>query len=242
MIGPTTDRNLQLSPIGQYSSKDGMFTPWHMAHRTSTPTSLFSCQALLTAGVVGGIITRGPGLSVIESTAVAPTGRITPHDAGLWKDEHIAPLKQICDFAHSQNQKVAIQLTHAGRKASSVAPWLHPGHAASPIDGGWPDAVVAPSAIPYNELYPHPREITVAEIKAVMVAFADAACRALAAGIDAIVIHGAHGYLISGFLSPASNSRTDEYGGSFENRTRFALEVVDAIRSVIPAGMPLFLR
>jgi 2,4-dienoyl-CoA reductase-like NADH-dependent reductase (Old Yellow Enzyme family) len=181
-------------------------------------------------------------LTFVEATAVAANGRITPQDAGIWKDEQIASLKQICDFAHSQNQKVAIQLAHAGRKASTVAPWLHAGLSASRIDGGWPDDVVAPSAISFNEHFPQPKELSISQIKDLIVAFADAARRALKAGIDVIEVHGAHGYLISEFLSPVSNQRTDEYGGSFENRARLALQVVDAVRSVMPIGMPLFFR
>jgi 2,4-dienoyl-CoA reductase-like NADH-dependent reductase (Old Yellow Enzyme family) len=181
-------------------------------------------------------------LTFVEATAVAPNGRITPQDAGLWSDEQIAPLKQITEFAHSQNQKIAIQLAHAGRKASTVAPWLHAGLSASRLEGGWPDDVVAPSAIPFDELYPKPSEISVQQIKDYVVAYAEAAKRALKAGVDVIEVHGAHGYLISEFLSPQTNQRTDEYGGSFENRIRFPLEVVDAVRAVIPAGMPLFFR
>jgi len=138
--------------------------------------------------------------------------------------------------------QIAIQLAHAGRKASTVAPWLHGGAAASEMAGGWPDNVVGPSSEPYDELYPVPKELSKQGIKDVVAAFVAAAKRVMKAGIDAIEIHNAHGYLLHSFLSPASNKRTDEYGGSFDNRTRLTLEVVDAVRAVIPTDMPLFLR
>lgn len=192
--------------------------------------------------IVGGILTRGPGLTFVEATAVTPEGRITPQDLGLWSDDQVEPLRALVEFAHSQNQKIALQLAHAGRKASTVAPWLHAGLSAPREDGGWPDNVVAPSAIPFNKDFPQPRALTKAEIKALVVAYADAAKRALKAGVDVLEVHGAHGYLLTEFLSPHTNKRTDEYGGSFENRTRFPLEVVDAVRAVMPEDMPLFFR
>lgn len=221
--GTTFHNRIFLSPLCQYSADDGHFTSWHMAH-------------------LGGIFTRGPGLSIIEATAVVPEGRITPEDAGIWKDSQIEPLRKIVEFAHSQNQKVGIQLAHAGRKASTVAPWLSLGLAATESIGGWPDNVWGPSTVPYHDAFPVPKELSKAQIKAVVVAFAEATKRALKAGIDVIEIHNAHGYLLFSFLSPISNTRTDEYGGSFENRIRLTLEVVDAIRDVIPEDMPLFLR
>lgn len=196
----------------------------------------------LTLLPVGGIISRGPGFSMVESTSVTPEGRITPEDSGLWCDEQIAPLAKIVTFAHSQNQKIGIQLGHAGRKASTVAPWLSPGATATEAAGGWPEDVWAPSAIPYNDDFPKPKELSKQGIKRVVTAFMDAAKRALRAGFDVIEIHNAHGYLLHEFVSPASNKRTDEYGGSFENRVRLSLEVVDAVRAVIPPDMPLFLR
>lgn len=191
---------------------------------------------------MGGIFTRGPGLTIIEATAVVPEGRITPDDSGLWKDSQIEPLRKIVEFAHSQNQKVGIQLAHAGRKASTVVPWLHSGMAATESIGGWPDDVWGPSTVPYNDTFPVPKELSQAQIKALVVAFVEAAKRALKAGIDVIEIHNAHGYLLCAFLSPTSNTRTDEYGGSFENRIRLTLEIVDAIRGIIPEDMPLFLK
>ncbi|KAF9225694.1 FMN-linked oxidoreductase [Gyrodon lividus] len=223
MRATTFHNRIFLSPLCQYSAEDGHFTAWHLAH-------------------LGGIFTRGPGLSIIEATAVVSEGRITPEDAGLWKDSQIEPLRKIVEFAHSQNQKIGIQLAHAGRKASTVAPWLHPGMVATEQIGGWPNNVWGPSAVPFNENFPLPKELSKAQIKAVVVAFVEAAKRALKAGIDVIEIHNAHGYLLFSFLSPQTNKRTDEYGGSFENRIRLTLEVVDAIRDVIPNDMPLFLR
>jgi len=212
-----------LAPLCQYSTKNGIATPWHMAH-------------------LGGIISRGPGLSTIEATAVLPEGRITPEDMGIWSEEHIAPLKELTTFAHSQNQKIAIQLAHAGRKASTVPPWLSFAATALEDQDGWPNSTVAPSAIPHSKGFPHPNELTKEQIKGVVQAFAAAAKRAVEAGFDVIEIHGAHGYLLHQFASPVSNKRTDEYGGSYENRTRLSIEVVDAVRAVIPADMPLFYR
>lgn len=191
---------------------------------------------------MGGIFTRGPGLTIIEATAVLPEGRITPEDSGLWEDRHIAPHQKIVEFAHSQNQKIGIQLAHAGRKASTVAPWLSAGDVAAEAVKGWPNDVWAPSAIPFNDRFPTPKALTKEGIKGIVTAFVNATKRALQAGYDVIEIHAAHGYLLFEFLSPISNRRTDEYGGSFENRIRLILEVADAVRAVIPATMPLFLR
>ncbi|KAI6040870.1 hypothetical protein EDC04DRAFT_2867398 [Pisolithus marmoratus] len=221
--GTTFHNRIFLSPLCQYSSDDGHFTSWHLAH-------------------LGGIISRGPGLAMIEASAVVPEGRITPEDAGLWKDSQAESLRPIVEFAHSQNQKIGIQLAHAGRKASTVAPWIHDGMIATEEVGGWPDHVWGPSTIPYDENHAFPKEMSKGEIKRVVVAFVEAAKRALKVGVDVIEIHGAHGYLLFSFMSPYSNKRTDEYGGSFENRIRFPLEVVDAVRNIMPDDMPLFLR
>ncbi|THH05735.1 hypothetical protein EW145_g4579 [Phellinidium pouzarii] len=212
-----------VSPMCQYSAEDGRMTAWHMAH-------------------LGGIFTRGPALTIIEATAVVPEGRITPEDTGLWSDDQIPALRDIVEFAHSQGVKVGIQLAHAGRKASTVAPWLDPGSAASFEHNGWPDEVYGPSAIPYNDVFPKPNALTKEGIKRVVRGFVDAAKRSLKAGVDVIEIHNAHGYLLHEFVSPISNKRTDEYGGSFENRIRLTVQVVDAIRGIIPKDMPLFLR
>lgn len=221
--GLTLQNRIFLSPLCQYSAEDGHYTMWHWTH-------------------MGGIIQRGPGLTSVEATSVTADGRITPEDVGLWKDSQIEPLKKTVDFAHSQNQKIMIQLGHAGRKASTVAPWLSSGDLATKELNGWPDDVVAPSAIQWNEKFATPKELTLEQIEELKQAFAASFRRAVAAGFDAIEIHCAHGYLLFQFLSPVSNKRTDKYGGSFENRTRLTLEIVELARSIIPKEMPLFLR
>ncbi|TBU27047.1 FMN-linked oxidoreductase [Dichomitus squalens] len=221
--GVEFQNRIWVSPMCQYSAQNGQLTDWHLAH-------------------LGGIFTRGPGLTMVEATAVTPEGRITPEDSGLWTDAQIGPLKRIVEFAHSQNQKIGIQLAHAGRKASTVAPWLDMGALATEEVGGWPNDVVGPSSVPYNEKFPVPKELDKAGIKRIKTAFVEAAKRALQAGFDVIEIHNAHGYLLDSFISPVSNKRTDEYGGSFENRVRLTLEIVDAVRAVIPPTTPLFLR
>ncbi|KAK3175182.1 hypothetical protein OEA41_002428 [Lepraria neglecta] len=221
--GVTFQNRLMLSPLCQYSAENGHHTAWHFAH-------------------LGGIISRGPGLSMVEATSVTAEGRITPEDSGLWLDSQMEPLKRIVEFAHSQGQKVGIQLGHAGRKASTVAPWLSSGDTATEEVNGWPDNVYAPSAIAYSEKLPHPKEMTKADIENVKKAWVASVKRALACGFDVIEIHNAHGYLLHSFVSPASNKRTDEYGGSFENRTRLTREIVELTRKTIPKDMPLFLR
>ncbi|KAF7592211.1 hypothetical protein BBP40_000482 [Aspergillus hancockii] len=222
--GVTFPNRLFLAPLCQYSAKDGYATDWHLTH-------------------LGGIIQRGPGLAIMEATAVQKVGRITPQDLGLYEDGQIGPLKRITEFAHSQNQKIAIQLAHAGRKGSAVAPWLSGNAMAVKEVGGWPDEIVAPSAIPQEEgINTVPKALTGKDIAALKKDFGEAAKRAVKANFDAIEIHAAHGYLLHQFLSPVSNQRTDEYGGSFENRVRLVLEVVEEIRAVIPATMPLLVR
>lgn len=173
---------------------------------------------------------------------MTPEGRITPEDVGLWKDSQKEPLRKIVEFAHSQNQKIMIQLAHAGRKASTVAPWLSSGEVAGKDLNGWPDNVYGPSAIPWNEKHATPKEMTLEDIESFKQAWKDAVKRALDIGFDVIEIHNAHGYLLHSFISPVSNQRTDKYGGSFENRTRLTLEIVDITREMIPKDMPLFLR
>lgn len=179
---------------------------------------------------------------MIEATAVQANGRITPEDSGIWLDAHIDTLKKHVDFAHSQNALIGIQLGHAGRKASTVAPWLSSGATATKEVGGWPHDVVGPSDVAFNEHYPTPRSMTIEEIDQFKQDFLAGVGRALRAGFDVIDLHFAHGYLVSSFFSPAVNKRTDQYGGSFENRTRLALELVDATRAMIPEDMPLFVR
>ncbi|THU93524.1 FMN-linked oxidoreductase [Dendrothele bispora CBS 962.96] len=219
----TFQNRIFVPPLCQYSAEDGHATPWHMAH-------------------IGGIVSRGFGLTFMEAAGVTPEGRISPEDLGLWKDSQIEPLKAIVDFAHSQGQKIGIQLAHSGRKGSTVAPWLHGSALATDVAGGWADSLVGPSPVAWSETSPTPKELTKSGIAGIVKAFTDAARRAVRAGFDVIEIHSAHGFLLNSFLSPVANKRTDEYGGSFENRIRFTLEVVDAIRAVIPDGMPLFLR
>ncbi|OJJ65689.1 hypothetical protein ASPBRDRAFT_49584 [Aspergillus brasiliensis CBS 101740] len=222
--GLTLPNRLFLAPLCQYSAKDGYATDWHLTH-------------------IGGILQRGPGLSIMESTAVQRVGRITPQDLGLWEDGQIEPLKRITEFAHSQSQRIAIQLSHAGRKASAVAPWLSTNAMAVKEVGGWPDEIIGPSAIPHEEgINTVPRAVTEEEINILINDFAQAAKRAVQAGFDAIEIHSAHGYLLHQFLSPISNRRTDRYGGSFENRIRLLVEVCDTIRASIPDTMPLLVR
>ncbi|KAK8157968.1 NADH:flavin oxidoreductase/NADH oxidase [Phyllosticta citrichinensis] len=222
--GITLQNRIGLAPLCQYSAQDGHMTDWHVAH-------------------LGGIISRGPGLSFVEATGVTPRVELLPKTSGsLWKDSQIEPIKRVVDFAHSQSQLIGIQLAHAGRKASTVAPWLSSGDIAGEELNGWPKSVYAPSAIPYNERHATPHAYTKAEIQDLKKAWGDATRRALRCGFDTIQIHNAHGYLLHEFLSPATNKRTDEYGGSFENRIRLSLEIVEIVRSIIPETMPLTIR
>ncbi|PYH70454.1 NADH:flavin oxidoreductase/NADH oxidase [Aspergillus vadensis CBS 113365] len=220
----TLPNRLFLAPLCQYSAKDGYATDWHLTH-------------------LGGILQRGPGLAIMESTAVQKIGLITPQDLGLYEDGQIEPLRRITEFAHSQSQKIAIQLAHAGRKASAVAPWLSVNAMAVKEVGGWPDEIVGPSAIAHEEgVNAVPRALSGEEVEELVKDFAGAAERAVRAGFDAIEVHAAHGYLLHQFLSPVSNHRKDRYGGSFENRIRLLLEVCGAIRDAIPDTMPLLVR
>ena len=191
---------------------------------------------------LGGIAQRGPGFIMVEATAVEPEGRITPQDSGLWKDSQIEPLRRIIEFIHGQSQIVGIQIAHAGRKASTVAPWLSAQAAAPEEIGGWPDRIKGPSAIPFAENLPTPKELTKQDIEDLKEKWAAAVQRAVKAGADFIEIHNAHGYLLMSFLSPATNKRTDEYGGSFENRIRLSLEIAKITRDNTPKGKPVFLR
>ncbi|RFU79020.1 nadph dehydrogenase [Trichoderma arundinaceum] len=215
-----------VSPMCQYSADNGHLTDYHLVH-------------------LGQLALHGAGLVIVEATSVEPRGRISPQDSGLWQDSQIAPLRRITDFIHSQGVKAGIQIGHAGRKASTLAPWIGGTAKKAVADesvGGWPSDVVSASAIPFHEDYAHPKELTKEEIKELVQKFAETAQRAVQAGFDVIELHGAHGYLINNFLSPLSNQRTDEYGGSFENRIRFVREATEAVRAVIPADMPLWLR
>jgi 2,4-dienoyl-CoA reductase-like NADH-dependent reductase (Old Yellow Enzyme family) len=216
----TLQNRIVVSPMCQYSSEDGFANDWHLVH-------------------LGSRATGGAGLVFSEATAVSPEGRISPQDLGIWKDEHIPELKRITSFVKSQGSVAGIQLSHAGRKASHQRPW--DGGKCIPIaNGGW--QTIAPSAIPFAEEDTVPLEMSKQQIAEVVRQFRDAAKRALDAGFEVIEIHGAHGYLINEFLSPLGNKRSDEYGGSFENRSRFLLEVIEAIKEVWPDTLPLFLR
>jgi 2,4-dienoyl-CoA reductase-like NADH-dependent reductase (Old Yellow Enzyme family) len=204
----------------QYSAVNGVATNWHDVH-------------------IGAFASGGTGMIMMEATGVSPEGRISTQCLGLWNDEQAGRLKPIVTFAHQMDTKIGIQLAHAGRKGSCLPPWSdHP--MASLDEGGW--ECVAPSAISFGGKYPTPRSLSEIEIAELVAAFGSAAKRAVLAGFDLVEIHGAHGYLIHQFLSPLSNTREDEYGGSFENRIRFLLEIIEAVRSAIPDSMPLFLR
>jgi len=204
----------------QYSSEDGFANDWHFVH-------------------LGSRAVGGAALVFTEATAVSPEGRISPQDLGIWKDEHITELQKITAFISSHDSIPGMQLAHAGRKASVTEPW-NGDKLILPADGGW--KTLAPSALPFSDDKDTPAELTTADIKRIISDFKDAAKRALAAGFKILELHGAHGYLINEFLSPLSNHRTDNYGGSFDNRMRFLLEVIDAVRSVWPQELPLFLR
>lgn len=219
--GVTFPNRIFVSPMCQYSSTDGHATDWHLVH-------------------LGSRAVGGAGLVIAEATAVQANGRISPHDLGLWSDAHIEALARVTAFMHAQGSVAGIQLAHAGRKASTHRPWDGQGRI-SPDHGGWHD-VVAPSAIPFSETYPQPQALTVDGIAAITAAFVEAARRARTAGFRVVELHASHGYLLHEFMSPLSNTREDAYGGTFENRIRFTLEVVRALRAVWPDGAPLFVR
>jgi 2,4-dienoyl-CoA reductase-like NADH-dependent reductase (Old Yellow Enzyme family) len=209
-----------VSPMCQYSSQDGFATDWHLVH-------------------LGSRAVGGAGLIITEATAVSPEARISLEDLGIWKDEHLEKLSQITAFISAQGCVPGVQLAHAGRKASTAVPWK--GRAEVPAsEGGW--QTVAPSGIPFSDTYPQPVALDAAGIEKIVSDFTAAARRALQAGFKVIEIHAAHGYLVHQFLSPLSNQRTDEYGGSFENRIRLLLRIIDGISSVWPNDLPIFVR
>jgi len=216
----TFKNRIGMSPMCQYSATDGFASDWHFVHYGSR--------------AVGGI-----GLIIVEATAVTPEGRITPCDLGLWKDEQIAELKKITEFIHSHGAVAGVQIAHAGRKASHQTPVLG-GKQIQVKEGGW--LTVAPSAIPFETNEQAPVELTIQAIQTIVDQFKTAAFRARYAGFKVLEIHAAHGYLIHEFLSPLTNQRTDEYGGSFENRTRLMTEIISAVKTVWPDDLPLFVR
>src|SRR6478752_6942365 len=227
LFDPLTIRDLTfanrafVSPMCQYTSHDGYANDWHFVN--------------LASRAVGGA-----GLVLTEATAVLPEARISPQDLGIWSDGHIEMLARIVSFIHEQGSIAGMQLAHAGRKASTRRPWEGQGSIPE-FEGGW-KKVVAPSALAFADNYPLPQALTTNGIQEVVSAFAAAARRACQAGFRVIDIHAAHGYLIHEFLSPLSNRREDDYGESFENRTRLCREVVAAVRSEWPKELPLFVR
>ena len=219
--GVTLRNRIIVAPMCQYSSENGFANEWHFVH--------------LSTRAIGGA-----GLVITEAAAVEAEGRISPHDLGLYLDEHIEPLLKINRFMQAHGSAAGIQLAHAGRKASTRRPW-EGGKPLEAAQGGW-EPVVGPSALPFAAGYPVPHMLSVEEIARVVQAFGVAAARAVAAGFQVIEIHAAHGYLMHQFLSPLSNFRTDEYGGSFENRIRFLLEIITAVKTVWPEDLPIFVR
>lgn len=221
-IKNTEFRNrIVVSPMCEYSSVDGFANDWHLIH-------------------LGSRAVGGAALVITEATAVSPEGRISPGDLGIWKDEHIEKLKQITDFVHEHGAIAGVQLAHAGRKASHEVPWKGNKQIPSGDENGWKS--LAPSPVAFSETEEAPLELNKAGIEKVKADFKTAAARALNAGFKMIEIHAAHGYLIHEFYSPLSNHRTDEYGGSFENRIRLLLEVVASVKESWPAENPLFVR
>lgn len=226
LLSPLTVRDITLrnriviSPMCTYSAVDGFANDWHLVH-------------------LGSRATGGAGLIIQEATAVSAEGRITPGDLGLYQEEHTEMLQRITSFIHQQGAIAGIQLAHAGRKASCARPW-DGGKQQKRNDGGW--TTVAPSAIAYNPDDDAPQALDVEGIKKVISDFRIAAQRAVKAGYKVIDIHAAHGYLVHQFLSPLSNHRSDSYGGSFENRIRLLLEIIEGVRSVWPLNLPLFVR
>lgn len=219
--GVTLRNRIGVSPMCQYSAQDGFPSDWHMAH-------------------LGARASGGVGLVIVEATAVEARGRITPHDLGLWSDAQIEPLACLASFIKSQGAAAGIQIAHAGRKASTNRPW----DGGAPISAGDPRGweVVGPSPIPFDQGHPAPYALSLTDIDTVQAAFRAAAQRALAAGFEWLEIHGAHGYLINSFLSPLSNQRSDDYGGSLGNRARFLVETVQVVRQVWPERLPLTVR
>jgi 2,4-dienoyl-CoA reductase-like NADH-dependent reductase (Old Yellow Enzyme family) len=218
--GVTIPNRIAIPPMCTYSAIDGLADDWHLVH-------------------LGSRASGGAGLIITEATAVAPSGRISPADLGLWNDAQVDAVARVVRFVHSQGAVAGVQLAHAGRKASTWIPGAGSG-SLSVAQGGW--QTVAPSAVAFGEGFAEPQALDQAGIRQVVVDFASAAKRALTAGYKVVEIHAAHGYLLHQFLSPLANRRHDEYGGSFENRARLTREVVTAVRAVWPENLPLFVR
>ncbi|WP_316797070.1 NADH:flavin oxidoreductase/NADH oxidase [Pedobacter agri] len=216
----TLKNRIVISPMCQYSAIDGFANDWHLVH-------------------LGSRAVGGAGLIIQEATAVVPEGRITHADLGIWKDEHLEKLKQIVSFIHENGAIAGIQLAHAGRKASCDLPW-NGGEQLAYGENSW--TPVGPSPIPFKKDQVTPHELSISEIQDIVFAFRAAAKRALDAGYKVVEIHAAHGYLLHQFFSPLSNNRTDVYGGSFENRIRLVIDVVEAVQSVWPETLPIFVR
>lgn len=226
LLSPFNIKNVQLknrivvSPMCQYSAKDGFANDWHLVH-------------------LGSRAVGGAALIIQEATSVSPEGRISPNDLGIWSDEHIPFLKRITTFIKENGAVPGVQLAHAGRKASFDTPWKG-SKQITEADGGW--NTVAPSAIPHQEGNVSPQALSAGGIEKIKEDFISATKRCITAGYEVLELHAAHGYLLHQFLSPLSNQRTDQYGGSFENRIRFVLEIVAATQEVWPAENPLFVR
>ena len=218
--GVTFRNRLGVSPMCQYSSTDGFADDWHLVH-------------------LGSRAVGGAGLVMTEATAVEARGRISPEDLGLWKDEHVPALARITRFLRGQGAAAGVQLAHAGRKASTARPW-EGGKPVAPPHGWTP--IMAPSALPFDDGYQTPAPLGDADLTGLIAAFATAAQRALLAEFDVIEVHAAHGYLLHEFLSPLTNRRDDQWGGTFENRVRLLIEVVRAIRKFWPERLPLLVR
>jgi 2,4-dienoyl-CoA reductase-like NADH-dependent reductase (Old Yellow Enzyme family) len=216
----TLKNRIAVSPMCQYSATDGFANDWHLVH-------------------LGTRAIGGAGLVMTEAAAVSPEGRISSFDLGIWKDEHILELRRITNFIHQNGSVAGIQLAHAGYKASSQQPWNGNGYI-SPENGGWQS--ISPSEVLLADKEHFSREISVEEIHRITNNFKAAAQRAIEAGFKIIELHAAHGYLVHEFFSPLINKRTDNYGGSFENRIRILLEIIEAVRGVIPSNFPLFVR
>lgn len=216
----TLRNRIALSPMCQYSAREGCASDWHLVH-------------------LGARAAGGAGLVMTEACAVSREGRISPADLGLWEDRQVGPLARVVEFIHAQGVAAGVQLAHAGRKGSTGVPW-EGGKPLTPAQGGW--EVVGPTAEPFDEGYPVPRALGAGEVEAVVAAFAAAARRARAAGFDVVEIHAAHGYLLHSFLSPLTNRREDQWGVDFSGRTRLLREVVAAVRQQWPAELPLFVR